>query len=77
MILEFVDIEGNKHTCVTEFKIKDRIFYITGDKKIYTKSENGRFEPYTEVNEESNILSYYLKEPESLDVILPKEELEK
>jgi len=66
MVLEFKDLEGKKHDCVSELEINGETYYITFGKKVYTQNEKGEFTQCTEVPEE---LKLYLQEPKSLDLI--------
>lgn len=53
---------------IAECTIKDRIFVITVDKKIFKKCEDGNYKECSEEDEETGFLRKYTKPPKSLDI---------
>jgi len=65
MIVDFEDVDGIKHRCVTEYEINGETYYLTFGNNVYTQDENGKF-ARCEAPEE---LKPVLQPSRSMDVI--------
>lgn len=75
MITDFVDIEGEKRRCASEFSIGDTVFYITSNKEVYVRDKDGKFVLDLNESKERKILNKYLEEPKHVDIkVEPKKD---
>ena len=67
---EFVDEQGNKNVILSTLTIKGVVYYLTADRKAFTK-ENGKYKEFN-FGGDNNVLSKIMEPPKSLDIVMPQ-----